>query len=194
MTVASDSSVAETTERLEAALREQGLIVVAVIDHAANAENARFDLRPTRLIITGNPNLGTPLIQESQTVAIDLPQKFLIWEDENGDVFVGYNDPQYLADRHNITGQDNVLETAANALANFAQKAATSPTTQGQTLHVAANGAGEACTTESPCGSIQTAIDQAAVGAHIEIGPGVYSENITIPTEKEGSASCRCRA
>ncbi|MBI1299265.1 DUF302 domain-containing protein [bacterium] len=130
VTVASDSSVAETTERLEAALRERGLIVVAVIDHAANAENAGFDLRPTRLIITGNPNLGTPLMQESQTVAIDLPQKFLIWEDENGDVFVGYNDPKYLAGRHNITGQDSVLETVANALANFAQRATTSPTTE----------------------------------------------------------------
>lgn len=183
VTVAGDSSVAETAERLEAALRERGLNVFAVIDHAANAENAGLDLAPTRLILVGNANLGTPLMQASPTTAIDLPQKLLVWEDANGATFITYNDPQYLAQRHGISGQDEVLNTISNALANFAQAAATTPVT---THHVTVDGTGETCTAEAPCGSVQTAIEQAQSGARIEVGPGTYVENITIAGGKDG--------
>jgi len=113
-------SVDETTNRLRTALEDQGLIVVTTVDHAANAQNVGEDLRSTQLLIFGNPNLGTPLMQSSQTTAIDLPQKFLVWEDANGQVSVTYNDPQYLVNRHNITGQDEVLNRVATALNTFA--------------------------------------------------------------------------
>ena len=94
----------ETLANLEAALEENGLLTVAVVDHSANAANAGLELPPTRLVIFGNPNVGTPLMQSERTVAIDLPQKMLIYEDEAGDVYAAYNDPQYLAQRHGLNG------------------------------------------------------------------------------------------
>jgi len=75
------------------------------------------------LIIFGNPKVGTPLMQCTQSVAIDLPQKSLIWEDENGQVWLSYNDPGYLARRHNIENCDEVLNKISNALGNFAKAA-----------------------------------------------------------------------
>ena len=113
----------ETLANLEAALEEKGLITVAVVDHSANAANAGLELPPTRLVIFGNPNVGTPLMQAARTVAIDLPQKMLIYEDEAGDVYVAYNDPQYLAERHALTGVDEPLTTVSNALSNLANAA-----------------------------------------------------------------------
>jgi uncharacterized protein (DUF302 family) len=83
-------------------------------------------LRPTELVIFGNPKVGAPLMQCSQTVAIDLPQKALIWQDESGQVWLTYNDPQYLAKRHEIGGCKAVLDKVRNALKNFA-KTATQP-------------------------------------------------------------------
>lgn len=124
VSVASDAGVAETADRLEAALQEAGLTILAVVHHAANAKQAELELRPTRLILAGNPRLGTPLMQENQTVGIDLPQKFLVWEDAQGEVFITYNDPEYLAGRHGLTGQDELLSNIANALRNFAESAA----------------------------------------------------------------------
>jgi uncharacterized protein (DUF302 family) len=78
-----------------------------------------MELPPTTLLIFGNPRLGTPLMQASRSVAIDLPQKMLVWEDE-GEVMVSYNDPQYLAARHGIEGKEEILETISNALENLA--------------------------------------------------------------------------
>ena len=124
--VESAHSVADTQERLEAALEENGLILVAVVAHDQNAENADLELRPTRLLIFGNPQAGTPLMQEQQTVAIDLPQKMLIWEDAEGSVWLGYNDPQYLKERHGIEGLDELFGNISGALENLAE-AATSP-------------------------------------------------------------------
>ena len=124
VTVQSTASVDETLANLEAALEENGLITVAVVDHSANAENAGLELPPTRLVIFGNPNVGTPLMQAARTVAIDLPQKMLIYEDEAGDVFVAYNDPQYLAERHGLSGVDEPLAMVTNALSNLANAAA----------------------------------------------------------------------
>lgn len=120
ITVASDNDVAQTRAQLERALDEAGLTVVATVDHAANAESAGLELRPTYLYIFGNPEAGTPLMQQVQGVGIDLPQKMLVWQNEARQVFVSYNDPAYLAERHelapdSITGIAEVLDNLAAA-------------------------------------------------------------------------------
>jgi uncharacterized protein (DUF302 family) len=124
--VESSHTVPETGDRLEAALNNKGMNVFARIDHAAGAEKAGMTLRPTELVIFGNPKVGTPLMQCGQTMALDLPQKALIWEDESGQVWLAYNQPSYLADRHGLEGCDEVLAKVSKALAAFAD-AATSP-------------------------------------------------------------------
>lgn len=80
-------------------------------------------MRPTQSVIFGNPKVGTPLMQCSQTVAIDLPQKALIWQDETGQVWLTYNDPQYLEVRHGIDGCQAVVVKIQTALKNFTQVA-----------------------------------------------------------------------
>jgi uncharacterized protein (DUF302 family) len=125
VTVRSNFSVRETGTRLAWLVEEKGMRIVARINHAAGAASVDMMLRPTELLIFGNPKVGTPLMQCEQTVAIDLPQKMLIWEDESGTVWLTYNDPQYLAERHNIQGCEENIGKVAGALANFA-KAATS--------------------------------------------------------------------
>jgi len=125
VTVHSNFSVRETGNRLVSLLEEKGMRIVARINHAAGAASVDMTLSPTELLIFGNPKVGTPLMQCEQTVAIDLPQKMLIWEDASGAVWLTYNDPNYLADRHNIQGCEENIRNVAGALANFA-KAATS--------------------------------------------------------------------
>ncbi len=100
------------------------LRIIAEVDHAANAERVGLDLRPTKLLVFGNPNLGTPLMQAQQTVGIDLPQKMLVWEDAHQRVYVAYNDPSYLAERHGISADQEQLATIAGALQGLAQQAA----------------------------------------------------------------------
>ena len=124
--VKSTHSVKDTTDRLEKALETKGMTVFIRIDHAAGAKKASLALPPTELVIFGNPKVGTPLMQCSRSVAIDLPQKALIWEDDQGQVWLTYNDPAYLAGRHAITGCEAVLEKVGGALRNFAA-AATKP-------------------------------------------------------------------
>lgn len=120
----SPHSVAETESRFISTLEEKGLNVFATIDHAQNAEGAGLTLPPTRVIIFGNPQLGTPLMQCSRSIAIDLPQKLLIWEDEAGQVQIAYNDPRYLGGRHRLgeCGND-VIQQIAGALDNFSDAA-----------------------------------------------------------------------
>ncbi|WP_135853730.1 DUF302 domain-containing protein [Halorussus salinus] len=121
VTVPSDESVGATVERIEEDIEDDGdLILVTTIDHARNAANAGLDLRPTTLVLFGNPNLGTQLMQASQTAGIDLPQKLLVWEGADGSVNVTYNDPQWLAERHDIEGQEAVLNQISNALRTLA--------------------------------------------------------------------------
>lgn len=98
------------------------LSIVAEVNHQANATAVGLELAPTRLIIFGNPNLGTPLMQSSQTVGIDLPQKMLVWEAE-GVVNVSYNTPEYLAERHKLEGVDMQLSTISTALNNLSNAA-----------------------------------------------------------------------
>ena len=118
-------SVGETANRLEQTLLAKGMKVFQRIDHAAGARAAGKSLRPTELLIFGNPKVGTPLMVCSQSIAIDLPQKALIWKDANGSVWLAYNDPAFLKLRHGTQGCDEVLGKVSKALGNFA-KAATS--------------------------------------------------------------------
>jgi uncharacterized protein (DUF302 family) len=95
-------SVSETVKRLESLLQAQGLTVFCRIDHSGEAEKVGLKMHPAQVIIFGNPKGGTPLMIASPTVAIDLPLKTLIWEDDGGKVWVSYNSPEYLQQRHNV--------------------------------------------------------------------------------------------
>ena len=126
VSVKSAHDVKTTGDRLEAILKEKGMNVFVRINHTEGARNVGKELRPTELLVFGNPKVGTPLMQCGQTVGIDLPQKALIWQDESGQVWLTYNDPQHLAMRHGIGGCKAVLDKVKNALKNFA-RAATQP-------------------------------------------------------------------
>lgn len=123
ITVQSSFLVKETADRLENILNEKGMNVFARINHAAGAQKAGISLRPMELIIFGNPKVGAPLMQCQQSVGIDLPQKALIWEDENGKTWFSYNDPAYLATRHDIKNCADVIKKIETALKNFANMA-----------------------------------------------------------------------
>lgn len=123
--VQSVDAVRTTGERLQQALQQKGMHLFARIDHQAGAENVGKELRPTELYIFGNPKAGTPLMQCAQTMAIDLPQKMLIYEDEQGKTWVVYNDPAFLADRHGLVGCGaKVLTKITTVLAMLSQAAA----------------------------------------------------------------------
>lgn len=124
VSVKSNHSVKETADRLENILQTKGMTLFDRIDHGAGAQKVGKELRPTELIIFGNPKVGTPLMQCGQSIAIDLPQKALIWEDEGGQVWFSYNDPAYLAKRHNTKGCREVIQKIQNVLANFSSAAA----------------------------------------------------------------------
>ena len=100
--VASPHSVNETVKRLEAILAQRGVQVFALIDHSGEAEKVGMKMRPTKLLIFGNPKGGTPLMVAAPTLAIDLPLKTLVSEDEGGKVWVTYNSPEYLQQRHGV--------------------------------------------------------------------------------------------
>ncbi|MGD2014992.1 MAG: DUF302 domain-containing protein [Desulfobacterales bacterium] len=124
--VKSSHDTKTTADRLENALKQKGMTVFARIDHAAGAQKVGQKLRPTELVVFGNPKVGTPLMQCRQSTAIDLPQKALIYQDEEGQVWLSYNNPNYLVERHGITGCAEVVKKIEKALSNFA-KAATMP-------------------------------------------------------------------
>jgi uncharacterized protein (DUF302 family) len=115
--------VADTANRLVAAAEAKGLTIFARIDHAAGAAAVGSQLAPTELVILGSPKIGTALMQCGHTVAIDLPFKALIWQDAEGKVWLSYNAPQYLAERHGLTGCEGPLEKATGALAGLAKAA-----------------------------------------------------------------------
>ena len=98
------------------------LLRIAEVDHQANAPGNT--LNPSKVIIFGNPELGTPLMKTSQTTAIDLPQKMLVWEKADGTVNISYNDPDFLQERHGITGNEDTLQQIKSALNNLAIDAA----------------------------------------------------------------------
>ena len=114
----------ETMDRLAAAVTTRGISIMARIDHAVAAAAIGMELRPTEVLIFGNPRAGTPLLQAVQTVGIDLPLKVLVWQDEDGTTLLAYNDPRWLAQRH---GVDRTLRTMADALAAVAREATAAP-------------------------------------------------------------------
>jgi uncharacterized protein (DUF302 family) len=101
---------AETLNRLEKLLKEKGIVVFARINHAAGADKAGMKLRPTEVLVFGNPVAGTPLMQSRQTIGIDLPLRALAWEDEAGKAWLSYNEPVYLAQRHQIADRDEAVQ------------------------------------------------------------------------------------
>lgn len=123
ITLNSDFSVKQTTDNLVKVLEKKGMTIFAVIDHSEGAAKVDKKLRPTTVVIFGNPKIGTPLMNCAQTFAIDLPQKALIWQGVDGQVRYAYNNPEYLADRHHLVGCDKVLAKVKGALANFANAA-----------------------------------------------------------------------
>jgi uncharacterized protein (DUF302 family) len=111
--------VDQTVEKLEAMLRAKGVKLFAVIDHSGEAEQAGLSMRPTKLLIFGNPKAGTPLMVAAPTIAIDLPLKILVWEDSGGQVQISYNSPSYLQARHGLPEEllANIAVVAALAAA-----------------------------------------------------------------------------
>ena len=100
--VASLHSVPETLNKLKTAIEARGLKIFTLIDHSGEAEKAGLKMRPTELLIFGSPKGGTPLMIAAPTLAIDLPLKTLVWEDADRKVWVSYNSPDYLQQRHGI--------------------------------------------------------------------------------------------
>ena len=98
-------SVPETLARLQTILKEKGITVFALVDHSGEAEKAGLSMRPTQLLIFGSPKGGTPLMVAAPRLAIDLPLKALAWQDEQGRVWLSYNTPEYLHERHGFPAE-----------------------------------------------------------------------------------------
>ena len=122
-TIKSAHGVKETADRLETILKEKGMAVFARINHSEGAATVGIDMPATELVIFGNPKVGSPLMKCNRSVGIDLPQKALIWKDGNGQVWFSYNDPQYLAKRHDLSDCVEVLKKVEKALASFSRAA-----------------------------------------------------------------------
>ena len=112
-------------KRLEAAVKAKGLYIFARVDHAASSTASEFPLRPTDLLIFGAAKVGTPLMQSAQTVGLDLPWKALVWQDDQGDTWLSYNDPEWLGRRHRLRPRANVTIKAIAGALNAIAAAAT---------------------------------------------------------------------
>lgn len=121
---ASAHDVPTTVRRLQEAVAARGAKVAATVDHAAAAKAEGLSLRPTVLVMFGNPKLGTPLMQSAQTAGLDLPLRVLVWEDASGVTQIGYLPPAVLADRHGIGDRNEVVEKMTGALAAITADAA----------------------------------------------------------------------
>jgi uncharacterized protein (DUF302 family) len=122
---AATGSVHETADRLESMLEANPAIrLVARVDHAANAQSVGKALSPTVLLIFGNPMLGTELMKENQVAGIDLPMKILIWQEAEGKVWITYNDPAWIARRHQLKDSDPVIAKMSGALNKITDKIA----------------------------------------------------------------------
>ncbi len=126
VTRASPHTAKVTMDKLVAALEAKGIKPVARIDHAAAAKANGLDLKPTEVVLFGNPKLGTPLMQASRTAALDLPMKVLVWEDDKGKTWIGYTAPRTLKSRHGIKGkpQGEALKAMGAALEGLVAAAA----------------------------------------------------------------------
>lgn len=108
----------ETMNRLEAQIKARAMTVFARINHSALAAQAGLPLRPTEVILFGNPRGGTPLMQTKQTIGIDLPLKALVWQDAVGKTWLSYTEPSWLARRHELAGVEKVVNSLGAALAD----------------------------------------------------------------------------
>jgi len=125
ISIISDQNFEETYAALQNAISgNKELSIIAQLDHQINAENAGLELRPTKIMIFENSNLEAPLLQDQLVVGLDLPLKILVWEDENGDVNISYNDPSYLQERYGLEANIEELELLSTALDNLAKTAA----------------------------------------------------------------------
>ncbi len=120
----SQNSFQATRDKLIDTLKAKGMKIFTVVDHASGARSAGLKLRPTTVVIFGNPKAGTQLMQCAQTAGIDLPMKALIWEDAKGVVRLGYNDPAWMAARHHVD-DCKIVTKMSKALGNFARAATT---------------------------------------------------------------------
>lgn len=121
--VKSAYSVSATIDKLEAALKNRGMTIFKRVPHSDGAARVGLELRKTELLIFGNPKIGTLLMQCQQSAALDLPMKALAYKDENGQVWLAYNDPQYIADRHHVKNCSKVISKMTKALVNFSKTA-----------------------------------------------------------------------
>jgi uncharacterized protein (DUF302 family) len=103
--IRSNHSVDVTVEKLRSILEAKFVTLFALVDHSGEAAKVGMQMRPTKLLIFGSPKAGTPLMQAAPSIAIDLPLKILVWEDESGQAWVSYNAPEYLRDRHNLPAE-----------------------------------------------------------------------------------------
>ncbi len=126
-TMRSSHGSKDTMNRLEATVKAKGMTVFARIDHAAGAAEAGLSLRPTELLIFGNAKAGTPLMQSSQAIGIDLPLKALVWEDGSGNTWLSYNDPNWLAKRHGLGPEVEAMVRAMAAALDAIARTATAP-------------------------------------------------------------------
>ena len=95
-------SVEQTVEKLKSILQSKGVTLFALVDHSGEAEKVGMGMRPTKLLIFGSPKAGTPLMLAAPSIALDLPLKILVWEDDAGNVWISYNSPEYLRERHDL--------------------------------------------------------------------------------------------
>jgi uncharacterized protein (DUF302 family) len=123
ISVKSPHSVKETIDNLESAAKAKGLNIFLRVDHAAGAQKIGKSLKPAELLVFGNPQGGTPLMECAPTAGIDLPLKALAWQDAGGQVWLAYNDPQFLADRHGGKECGPVVQNLRKALAGLVQEA-----------------------------------------------------------------------
>ncbi len=120
--IPSDHPVDETVEKIRGILAAKGITLFALVDHSGEAEKAGMKMRPTKLLIFGSPKAGTPVMLAAPSIAIDLPLKILVWEDETGKAWVSYNSADYLRSRHNVPGELMQNLAAAEAIAATAAK------------------------------------------------------------------------
>lgn len=100
--IRSNHPVDATVEKLKSILEAKSVTLFALVDHSGEAAKVGMAMRPTKLLIFGSPRAGTPLMEAAPSVAIDLPLKILVWEDEGGQAWVSYNAPEFLRDRHGL--------------------------------------------------------------------------------------------
>lgn len=123
VTKPSPNSVTVTVDRLVAAVEGAGATVFARVDHAAGAASVGMELRPTQMLMFGNPKLGTPALQADQAAGLDLPLRVVVYQDQAGQVYIAYHAPAQLAEDHNVPADAPVLKNMSGALNNLTDKA-----------------------------------------------------------------------